>query len=172
MSHTVKINIELRNREALAAALQAMGAQVYGEGTHQLFAGPEVGFGFQLPGWHYPLVARADGTLAYDDYHGSWGNVADLDALREEYALEAVRTECANLGWLCESSNTGGLIVYHPDGGTLSVTRGGSIDAAGFMGSGCAEASAKLEAALGRRTEQTLKPEYQLGQIEVGQGEE
>ena len=70
MSHTVKINVEFQDRAVLAAAVTAMGGKVIGEGTHTMYYGnpAEVGFGFTLPNWRFPLVVRADNSLAFDDY--------------------------------------------------------------------------------------------------------
>ena len=65
MSHTVKVRVELRDRDSLARAVVALGGEVLGQGTHRLFAGPEEGFGFKLKDWHYPLVLKENGELAY-----------------------------------------------------------------------------------------------------------
>ena len=167
MSHTISVKVELRNREALESAVMALGGRVLGNGTYHLYGGSENGTGFTLPGWRYPLVATDSGELKFDSFGGAWGDESDLDRLKEYYALDAVRLEAERLGWYCEPSNTGGLLVHHPSGGTLSVTSSGAIDAAGFMGGGCDAASQQLEAALGRRVGQVCKPEYNLHDVEV-----
>jgi hypothetical protein len=156
-SHTVRVAVELRDADALAAAVAALGGQWLGQGEHALYERPEVGLGFRLAGWRYPLVLRADGTLAYDDYQGRWGRVADLDRLQGEYTLALAERRCADLGWQCERQGDR-LIVYHPAGGTLTVTAGGEVDADGFVGQGCHDAILTLD--LGRVTEAQAKPEY------------
>jgi hypothetical protein len=159
MSHTISAQIELRNTAALDYAVKQMNGQILGQGTHRLFSTQETGFGFRLPNWRCPLVARSNGTLAYDDYNGAWGNVSDLDKLKAHYALAAARAAAEAQGWYCEES-AGQLIIYHPDGGTLTVDATGVIDASGFVGSACELASKPIAEALGEITSQTKKAEY------------
>ncbi len=49
MSHTVKVKIELKNRQALEQGVLDLGGAALGEGVHRLYAGLEEGFGFTLP---------------------------------------------------------------------------------------------------------------------------
>ena len=160
MSHTVTIKIEMKNPAILRAAAEALGGQWIGEGTHKLFSTQTAtGHGFTLPRWRFPLVAQADGNLAFDDYHGEWGNVADLEKLKTRYAIEAARAEAQNLGWYAEDQADGTLLIYHPDGGTLLVTPAG-LDAAGFTGAACSAASEPIARAIGQTTGEARKEEY------------
>src|SRR5438093_166549 len=84
-SNTIKVKAEFSDLEALNRAAVALGAKVLGLGTHSLYSSQEQGFGIHLKGWTHPIIARADGTLAYDDYHGAWGNVSDIKRLTERY---------------------------------------------------------------------------------------
>lgn len=61
----------------------------------------------------------------------------------------------------------GNLLIYHPDGGTLQVTAAGQIDASGFTGSSCAAATEPIAKALGQKTDETIKPEYNQTQLNV-----
>lgn len=130
-----------------------------GQGSHKLFGDSESGFGFRLPGWRYPLVLRADGTLAYDDYHGSWGNVADIQRLTGAYALGVAESVAAVNGWYSERV-ADELVIYHPDGGVLRVSAAGVVDTSGFLGADCQSASAGIEAALGRSEGESFKSEF------------
>jgi hypothetical protein len=159
MSHTVKVNIELNNREALLAAVQRLNWRVLGEGSYELFSSSESGLGIQIPGWRYPIVIKDNGTVAFDDYNGCWGNRADIEKLRAEYAIETARLAAEAQGWYCERVD-GKLVIYHPDGGTITVDATGAVDASGFMGVSCAKATEPIEAALGARREQIIKKEY------------
>jgi hypothetical protein len=159
MSHTVKVQIEFRNREALIQAVQRLGWHVLGEGSYELFSSSESGLGVQIPGWRYPIVIKGDGTIAFDDYNGQWGNRADIEKLRAEYALEAACLAAEAQGWYCERLDEK-LIIYHPEGGTITVDATGAVDASGFIGASCAKATEPIEAVLGVRREQVLKKEY------------
>lgn len=160
MSHTVTVQISFKDPDAATPAIEAIGGKILGQGTHRLYAGAETGFGFTLPGWQYPLVITAGGQLKFDDYHGVWGNRADIERLEARYAVEVSKKVCDQQGWMYEQQPDGALLVYHPDGGTLTVTGAGQIDATGFTGKSCAAATAPIEAALGLTTDQHVKPEY------------
>ena len=168
MSHTVSVKIELRDTAVLRRAVESLNGRWLGHGEQILYETRETGEAFRLPGWTYPLVKRSDDTLAYDDYHGSWGNVADLDRLKARYAIEAARQEAANQGWYAEDQPDGSLLIYHPDGGTLSVTTAG-IDANGFTGAGCSAASEPIARAMGQQTSSSEKPEYNATRQNVTQ---
>ena len=160
MSHTVTVKIEMKNPAVLRAAAEALGGQWLGHGTHNLFSTQTAtGNGFTLPGWRFPLVAQDNNELAFDDYNGEWGNVADLDKLKTRYAIEAARAEAQNQGWYAEDQPDGTLLIYHPDGGTLLVTPAG-IDANGFTGAACSAASEPIARAIGQETGSTQKPEF------------
>ena len=141
-SHTARINTEFRDPKALRSAVESIGGTWIGQGSHRLYGSTEYGLGFTLPDWRYPLVARANGELAYDDYNGSWGNVADLDRLRATYTLSGVIERAAALGWQHELTAQG-LVVYHPAGGTITI-QGQDVSTAGFVGGGCHDARMQL----------------------------
>jgi hypothetical protein len=169
-SHTSVVAIELRDGRALKAAVEALGGTFVGQGEYKLYSSKETGTGFRLPGWHFPLVSRADGSLAYDDYNGAWGNVSDLQRLKGMYAIEAARLAAQDLGWYTELHGAD-LVIHHPDGGTLTVTPDGTVDAACFLGRDCTAAAAPIEAALGRKVDTSLKPEYFQERAKITQTE-
>ncbi len=141
-SHTATVKVDFADPDALRAAVLAMGGKWLGEGMHRLFSTQHTGLGFTLPGWSYALVAEKAGTLAYDDFNGHWGNPADLERLKAEYAVSKAETAALALGWQCERTAEG-LTVYHPSGGHLTVT-GATAEAHGFHGQGCHDALLSL----------------------------
>lgn len=160
MSHTTTVAVEFRNRQALAAAVTKIGGQVLGDGAWRLYSSQEKGYGFNLKGWQYPCILRTDdNSLAMDTYNGSWGNEADIVTLKGVYALEVAREVAVNQGWVTETTANGALLIYHPDGGTLTVTADGTVDCEGFQGTGC-DVSAAIESALGQVSARTNKAEY------------
>ena len=142
MSHTAQIAADYSQPDALAAAVKKLGGHMGGHGTHCLFASRETGVAIILPGWRYPIVVRANQTLAYDDFNGAWGNVADLDRLHEEYSWALTEIAAKNLGWQTERTDEG-VRVYHPSGGTIAV-RANRVDLTGFTGGACQEAMRQL----------------------------
>lgn len=165
MSHTVKVDIKLKDKASVIKAAQVIGAQVLGEGTHKLYSSSHEGLGIKLPGWNYPIIIAKDGSVSYDNYNEAWGNITVLNQLKDVYSVKRVEEECHNLGWYCEAQPDGSLIVNHPTGGTITVTPGGEIDANGFTGKVCAEATEKLEAILGSRASELIKEEYNQNEV-------
>ena len=144
---------------------EQMGAEILGNGTHRLYGSSHTGMAFKFPKWYYPVVIDKEGNIFYDNYNGAWGNSADIEKFQEMYATEVIRAECGRLGWYCEPVGNGDLIVHHPSGGTITVERGGTIDAANFVGTSCQEATAVFEEALGTRLGQGFKP--YLNEIQI-----
>jgi hypothetical protein len=172
MSHTVTVDVKMKDRAALIKAAEAMGAQVIGEGNHNLYSSSHTGLGIKLTGWQFPVVVTEDGVIHYDDFNGRWGNPNDIKTLTDDYAMRVVEAECENLGWYTEKQENGELVVHHPSGGTILVGKGGHLDAQGFHGTSCSEATLKLEQAMGLRLGESVKPEMnevQLTQNEVSE---
>lgn len=98
MSHTMNIEIELHDRAALEAACQRLGVRMI-EGIHRLYQTVEEGIGICLPGWKYPVVVKDDGSVAYDNYGGSWGNISEFNKLRAYYGVEKAKIEARKRGY-------------------------------------------------------------------------
>lgn len=96
MSHTVKIdNLHLLQEAVIKAAeFLKLSYQKNGQAT---FFDRQVrrGLTVALPGWKYPLVITEDGSLAYDNYHGSWGKIQELNKV-VGYALVEMQGEDMN----------------------------------------------------------------------------
>lgn len=178
MSHTVTTKVEYKNLQNLESAVLAMGGQVIGEASHNLFQHSNVqGWGFRLPGWQYPLVLTKEGELKYDDYNGRWGNPKDLEGLKGRYIMNQHKQTAADYGWVCEEQTNGTLLMHDPAGGgrTLTMYPDGTIDANGYGGCGCAEASAlfsgKLGAVMGEVRKEAFYEEHAQVQQAEGQPE-
>lgn len=159
MSETVKTKTELKNQEVCVALANRLGHTVLGQGKHKLYNGSAVGLGIKFKDWQYPIIVQADGTVSYDNYHGSWGSDATLKQFVDGYTLEAAIAEARNQGWICEQQGNK-VVVNHPSGATLTVTAEG-IDAQGFSGSGCTEAVKTFSDAIGKVVETISKVEGQ-----------
>jgi len=98
MSHTMNINLEIHDRVALLAACKRLGLAMT-EGRHKLYQTTEEGVAISLPGWKYPVVVKSDGTVAYDNYNGSWGKIEELNKLKAYYGLEKAKAEARKRGY-------------------------------------------------------------------------
>jgi len=94
----MNIKIELHDREALEYACQRLGLTII-EGKHKLYSSTEEGLAVCLSGWKYPVVIKNDGTIAYDNYSGSWGKPEELNKLRAYYGVEKAKIEARKKGY-------------------------------------------------------------------------
>lgn len=174
MSHTVtaKVNFAFPKgdigQSALGRAVAKAGGQVLGLGKHKLYQGSHEGFGFKLAGWNYPCVLDSQGTLHFDDYNGRWGDRAQLEKLKSIYGMEAARKQAEELGWQTQE-NGNDLQIFHPTGGMITITPEGVVDATGFTGMTCAEATKDIVAAMGGAEIEQRKAEYFVERANVQQ---
>lgn len=113
MSHTMNIKTEIRDKEALYAACERLGARLE-EGAFSLYASREKGLGVFLTGWALPVVVKEDGTISYDNYNGEWGDLAELDRLKDAYGIEKATIEARRQGYsIYETTDEQGCLQLH-----------------------------------------------------------
>ena len=100
MSSTFNVEIEMHDKQALEKACERLGIKIQ-EGSHKLYAGTEKGTGVFLPEWRYPVVIKESGTIAYDNYNGSWGKIEELNKLKAFYGAEKAKIEARKKGYTC-----------------------------------------------------------------------
>jgi len=104
MSHVVTCKVKLTDRECLNKALEDLGLEILGEGTHTLYNRQKrTGLAFKLPDWNYPVVIDQDGTAHYDNYGGSWGKQVELDRVVQKYSVNVAEAEAAVQGYTVET---------------------------------------------------------------------
>lgn len=90
------------------------------------------------------------------DTNGAEGNA---DLLVGRYVLNVARNAAFAQGWnVIDHGNM--ITVEHPNGGTLDVRADGSVEANGFTGRACHDASQVLVQRLGTESDFQPKPEY------------
>lgn len=160
-SHTAQMKVEYRDLAALKSAVEAMGGTWIGPGCHKLYEASYSGNAFKFSSWKFPCVLDASGTLQYDNFGGTWGNADQLDKLKSAYTLSVAEQAALAQGWQCQREGDK-LTVYHPSGGTLTIDAQGSLDANGFVGTGCHDAIMQLGLPM---SSMQAKPEY--GQVKA-----
>ena len=99
MSHIVTVKTEVRDYAAVSAACRRLQLPPPVAGTAQLFSGEVSGLIVRLPGWAYPAVIdTTTGQVHYDNFHGAWGDQAQLDRFLQIYAVERTRIEARKKG--------------------------------------------------------------------------
>ncbi len=106
MSHIVTVRAtKFTDRQALREAVRRLkDAAIIGEQMFHLFSRRIKGLGIQLSGWQYPVVVGEDGTIAYDNFGGHWGDQAELDRLVQAYLVEKTKIEARLQGHVVEES--------------------------------------------------------------------
>lgn len=94
----MSIQLEIRDREALQTACERLGLSILGGTLHSLYSSKETGIGVMLSGWKYPLVVKENGSVTYDNYNGTWGNIDELNKLIAYYGLEKAKVEAQKQG--------------------------------------------------------------------------
>ena len=195
-SHVVSIQVEVRDLDALQRAAESLGLEFrqdqqtyrwFGQwaGDYPLPEGMTPGqlgkchHALAIPGkesaYEVGIVEQPDGSyrLMWDFFLGGFGLEEKIgtgaEKLIARYAIEKARSECERLGWYAEEQASGELLIYHPDGGTMTLRANGEIEADGFTGNACAGATEKIAEALGFKTGETRKQEYNQTQQTVGQ---
>ena len=109
MSHTAKIELQLTDKETVKQTAKTLGIKTE-EGTFSLFSTKEEGIGLFLPGWKYPAVVKEDGSVAYDNYNGKWGNIQELYKFKNKYAVEKTKKEAKRKGYAVKEEKIKGKI--------------------------------------------------------------
>lgn len=100
MSHTVTIQVQVRDLPALILACRRLGLEVPVLGEHELFAEKIRGYAVKLKDWSYPVVFNLEaGKAAYDNYNGDWGNKKELDNLLQGYSVELAKSTMRRRGY-------------------------------------------------------------------------
>lgn len=100
MSHIVQVQTQIRDLQGLQAACKRLNLAAPQHQTVRLFSGEVTGHCVQLPQWRYPVVCHlASGEIRFDHYGGRWGDPAELDRLKQAYAIEKSRLEARRQGY-------------------------------------------------------------------------
>lgn len=118
MSHTLRMQSEMRDPEILAKACEALGLAAPKQGTFMLFdQRKHEGFAVRLAGWRYPIVVTAEGQIVYDNYKGHWGRIAELEKLQQRYAAETVLAAMGDEWEVVETMQPNGELVLELERG-------------------------------------------------------
>ena len=97
MSHIVTVTTEMKDAGVLQRTCQRLGLRCT-FGLHEVYSTSVRGWGVELREWSYPAVLRESGELHYDNYGGSWGDIRELERLKQEYAVQVSTEEHAEIG--------------------------------------------------------------------------
>jgi len=113
MSHTMNIEVEMHDIQALKLACRRLGLTLQEQGKVKFYDGTIAeGILVHLPGWKYPICIKGNGQVAYDNYNGKWGKEEELNKLHAYYGLEKAKIEARKKGYsVYETRDTTGELV-------------------------------------------------------------
>lgn len=110
MSHTTTIETKFTDQAVLLEACRKLGIEA-SVGTAKLFDRSEfTGVVIKMPGWRFPAIVLADGSVKMDTYNDRWGKASDLNAIKQEYATEIVRRELRRKGMRFREVRENGVV--------------------------------------------------------------
>lgn len=113
MSQVVTVKVELKDKQTVIAACKHLGWTCEEHGEAKFFNGSiEKGIVVHIPGWTYPVVVTEDGTVKADAYNDQWGEMSDLDQLKQRYGAEQTKSVFAAQGlYADEQQNQDGSLT-------------------------------------------------------------
>ena len=112
MSHLVRIETQVRDAAAVAAACRRLQLAAPTVGTFAVHRKQVTGLAVRLTEWRYPLVCHVEsGAYSYENAGGRWGDERALDQFLQAYAIEKTRLEASSSGYaLTERILAGGAV--------------------------------------------------------------
>ncbi len=113
MSHIVTIEVELKNKESVVKACERLSWPCTADGSASFYDGKTIhGVVVKVPGWQYPAVIKDNGTIAADTYNNRWGDIKELDRLKQLYSIEEAKSTFSRQGlYGSEQENQDGSIT-------------------------------------------------------------
>jgi hypothetical protein len=100
MSHIASIDIELKDIEALKEACKRLNIKFENVENYKFYDGTrKSGLAIHLPNSKYPMVLDNNGKAYFDNYNGRWGDLAELDKVKDHYGLELTKRQAKVKGY-------------------------------------------------------------------------
>ena len=99
MSQLLAGKTNMTREDIVRLAAVRCNATILGRGQFTVYSSTIAGFGVKFPNWRFPLVIDLDnGEIHYDNYEGSWGDIAELSQFKQAYTAELVRDAAKKMG--------------------------------------------------------------------------
>jgi len=103
VSHITRRKSAIKDEATLKkACARVPGAQFIGR-VQRARGADKGGLQFKLKGWNNPVTVDTNtGECIFDNYGGRWGSEAELDKVKQGYAVEAAKAKAEAEGHECE----------------------------------------------------------------------
>ncbi len=94
MSHITCRKSAIKSADVLKKACDRVEGAEYIGRVNQARGAKQGGHQFKLKGWSNPVTVNVNtGECTFDNYGGRWGNEAELDKVKQGYAVEAAKAQ-------------------------------------------------------------------------------
>lgn len=100
MSHIASVKVRIKDLQALEAVCRELNVPVETR-TQQvsMYSGRiDAAATLRLPGWIYPVVVQADGSIKFDNYGGKWGSQEQLNRVLRRYSERVTVQQARRMG--------------------------------------------------------------------------
>ncbi|MFW6007897.1 MAG: hypothetical protein ACOCP8_01420 [archaeon] len=101
MSHLATVEIEFNDIETLKKTCEKLGIKHEMVKNFEFYDGSKrSGLALYFDGWRYPVVVSENGSEIYmDDYNGAWGDINDLNQVKQHYGVEMTKKLARRKGY-------------------------------------------------------------------------
>lgn len=101
MSHLATVEIELNDIDVLKETCKKLDIDYEIVNDYEFYDGSiRSGFAIHLDGWKYPAIVSNDGSEIYmDNYNGSWGDISELNRVKQYYGVEKAKKAARRQGY-------------------------------------------------------------------------
>lgn len=100
MSHIASVKVKIKDMQALEAVCRELSipAEIKTQQV-SMYSGQIAAVAtLRLPGWTYPVVVQADGSVKYDNYGGRWGKQDQLNRVLRRYSERVAVSQARRMG--------------------------------------------------------------------------
>jgi hypothetical protein len=108
MSHCTTIDVKMKDITVLKNACKELGIDCVENTNVDFFDGKrEHGTKIKLPNWRYPVCVKSNGEIIFDNYEGNWGDIKELNTLKQRYAVEKTKLVAKKNGYTFTEKKVG-----------------------------------------------------------------
>ena len=99
MSHITRRKSAIKSVDILKKAVARTAGAEYRGKVDSARGAPQGGHQFTLKDWYHPVTVDVEtGECMFDNYGGRWGKEAELDKVKQGYAVEAAKAQATAEG--------------------------------------------------------------------------
>ena len=108
MSHCTTIDVKIKDINILKKVCKKLNLEMKENSKFRFYDGKtECGTEIKLPNWQYPIIIKNNGEVIFDNYNGNWGDIKELNLLKQHYAVEKTKLIAIKNGYTFQEKQIG-----------------------------------------------------------------